>query len=204
MIKALAHSAGLGGALLGALLLGGLFVPPAERFPDSLVVAFHTFFVGTLTRQEGLPRENDPDWMARAEPGDVIFVSRGRVAWGEWSHVAVVVRAPEDAVWVEPGTLAVLDASIYDGMYLSPLENYAGWPRVVVRRASADPEVRKRIAEAALTHRSRMFVGVARNGAPYTNCTTSAISALESVGIRPDLNGWRTPDELLRSDVWLD
>ena len=200
----MAHASGVGGALLIVLLIGGLFVPPAERFPDSLVVAFHTFFVGTLRSQEGLPTENDPDWVSEAEPGDVIFVSRGRVAWGQWSHVAVVVRAPEDAVWVEPGTLAVLDASIYDGMYLSPLENYAGWPRVVVRRASADPDVRMRIAEAALTHRSRMFVGVARNGAPYTNCTTSAISALASVGIRPALNGWRTPDELLRSDVWLE
>ena len=93
MIRALAHASGVGGALLIVLLIGGLFVPPAERFPDSLVVAFHTFFVGTLRSQEGLPTENDPDWVSEAEPGDVIFVSRGRVAWGQWSHVAVVVRA---------------------------------------------------------------------------------------------------------------
>ena len=186
-----------------ALLLVGLTVPPAERFPDSRLAAFHTFFVGTLVETMGLPEANDPDWMSRAEPGDVLFLSRGRVAWGEWSHVAVVVRAPADAIWVRPGSLAVLDASIYDGMYLSPLDAYAGWPRVLVRRASNDPDVRRRIAEAALTHRGRIFAGVVRGRSPYTNCTTSAIAALESVGLSPGLSGWRTPDELLRSPVWL-
>jgi len=205
-VKGPAHAAGvIGAAVVGAMVVG-LAIPPAERFPDSLLLAFHTFFVGALVDQEDvdLPDEHDPDWLTKAEPGDVIFVSRGHVTWGQWSHVAVVVRAPDDAIWVEPGTLAVLDASIHDGMYLSPLETYAEWPRVVIRRASDDPEVRWRIAEAALTHRDRMFTGVARNGAPYTNCTTSAISALESVGIRPELTGWRTPDEFFRSRVWLE
>lgn len=200
----MAHAAGLGGAALVGLFAWGLTVPPAEQFPDSLVGGFHTFFVGTLVAQEGLPDAHDPDWMERVEPGDVLFVSRGHVAWGEWSHVAMVVRAPEDAFWVEPGTLAVLDASIHDGMYLSPLSNYAEWSRVVVRRASADPAVRRRLAAEALTHRSRLFVGVARNGAPYTNCTTSVIQSLEAVGLAPGLPGWRTPDELFRSEVWLD
>ncbi len=203
-VHRLAHAAGAVGMSLVFLLLVGLAIPPAEKFPDSLVSAFHTFFVGTLIHQEGLPAESDPGWMAKAEPGDVLFFSRGHVAWGEWSHVAMVVRAPDDAVWVKPGTLAVFDASIYDGMYLSPLEAYGDYPRVVVRRASDDPEVRRRMAEAALTHRTRIFVGVARNGAPYTNCTTSVISALQSVGIQPHLPGWRTPDELLRSEIWLD
>ncbi len=203
-VRGLAHACGSAGAALVALFLFGLVVPPAETFPDSLLVAFHTFFVGTLVEQQGLPEEHDPGWMAKAEPGDVLFVSRGHVAWGEWSHAAVVVRAPADARWVEPGRLAVLDASIHDGMYVAPIETYARWPRVLVRRASHDPEIRRRIAEAALTHRARMFVGVARNGAPYTNCTTSVISALESVGIEPRLRGWRTPDELLRSAIWVE
>ena len=203
-VRALAHVAGALGAAVVVLFAIGLTVPPAEEFPDSLVGAFHTFFVGILLDQDGLPPEHDPDWMARAEPGDVLFVSRGHVAWGTWSHVAVVVEAPADAVWAEPGSLAVLDASIHDGMYYSPLEAYAGWPRVVVRRASHDPAVRRRIAEAATGHRYRMFAGVARDGSPYSNCTTSAIASLASVGLDPGLSGWRTPDELFRSPVWVD
>ncbi|GMV04543.1 MAG: hypothetical protein AMXMBFR53_08230 [Gemmatimonadota bacterium] len=203
-VRRLAHAAGGVGALLVVLLLVGVMVTPADTFPDSKLRAFHTFFVGTLVEQEGLPEENDPDWLATAEPGDVLFLSRGHVAWGEWSHVAMVVRAPDDALWVEPGSLAVLDASIHDGFYLTPIETYTAWPRVVVRRASRDPDVRRRMAEAALTHRTRMFVGVARGRAPYSNCTTSVISALASVGIDAGVKGWRTPDELLRSPVWLD
>lgn len=201
--RTLAHVSGaLGAALVGLFALGAT-LPPAEEFPDSLVGAFHTFFVGILAEQEGLPGEHHPDWMAWAEPGDVLFVSRGHVAWGGWSHVAVVVRAPPDAVWVEPGTLAVLDASIHDGMYLSPLTTYAAWPRVVIRRASHDPEVRRRIAEHALTHRRRLFASVLRTGAPYSNCTTTAIESLETVGLDTGLTGWRTPDELFRSPVWV-
>ena len=203
-VRGLAHAAGAVGAFFVGLFVLGMSVPPADEFPDSLVGAFHTFFVGVLVSQEGLPEHHDPDWRARAEPGDVLFVSRGHVAWGSWSHVAVVVRAPADAIWAEPGTLAVLDASIHDGMYFSPVDTYAGWPRVVVRRASADPEVRRRIAQAALAHRHRMFAGVARSGSPYSNCTTSAIEALASVGLDAGLSGWRTPDELFRSEVWLD
>ena len=84
-----------------------------------------------------------------------------------------------------------------------PEDTYCDWPRVVVRRASDDPEVRARIAEAALTYRMRIFAGVARAGDPLTNCTKAAIDALESVGLFPDLSGWRTPDELFRSDIWL-
>lgn len=201
--RGLAHAAGIAGVVLVSLFAWGVTVPPAEEFPDSLAGAFHTFFVGVLVAQEGLPDEHDPHWMASVEPGDVLFVSRGHVAWGEWSHAAVVVRAPEDAFWVEPGTLAVVDASIYDGMYLSPLDTYADWPRVAVRRASEDPDVRARIARAALAHRGRMFASVVRSDAPYTNCTTSVISSLESVGIHPQLTGWRTPDELFRSEAWL-
>ena len=34
---------------------------------------------------------------------------------------------------------------------------------------SRDPEVRARIAEAALTHRDRIFTSVLRAGAPYSN-----------------------------------
>ncbi len=203
LVRGLAHAAGSTGLSLVLLFLWGLTVPPAREFPDSLLSAFHTFFVGTFVSQSGLPDEHDPAWMASAEAGDVLFVSRGHVAWGEWSHAAVVVRAPADARWVKPGELAVLDASIYDGLYLSPLENYATWPRVRLRRASEDPEVRRRIAEAALTHRTRMFTGVARNGAPYSNCTAVAIGALESAGLDPGVPGWRTPDELFRSKVWL-
>ena len=186
------------------LFLVGLAIPPARSFPDSLLVAFHTFFVGVFVEQDGLAEEHDPDWMAKVEPGDVLFVSRGHVTWGELSYASLVVRSPAYARWVEPGTLAVVQASIHDGVYLAPLETYAGWPRVRVKRASHDPEVRRRIAEAALTHRSRLFVGVARGDAPYTNCTTSVISALKSVGLDPQVHGWRTPDELLRSAVWVE
>jgi ABC-type xylose transport system substrate-binding protein len=138
------------------------------------------------------------------EPGDVLFVSRGHVTWGEWSHATVVVVAPANARWVRPGSLAVLQASIQDGVYLDRLETYADWPRVRLKRASHDPEVRRRIAEAALTHRSRLFAGVVRGDAPYTNCTTSVISALKAVGLDPGVRGWRTPDELLRSAVWVN
>lgn len=195
---------GTAGALLVGLFVWGVTVPPAETFPDSLAGAFHTFFVGILVNEGGLPDAHDPDWRSGAEPGDVLFVSRGHVAWGEWSHVAVVVVAPHDAVWAEPGSLAVLDASIHDGMYFSPLETYAGWPRVVVRRASDDPGVRQRIAATALSHRDRIFAGVARRGSPYSNCTTSALDALASVGLDAGLTGWQTPDELFRSEVWVD
>lgn len=204
VVRGLAHVCGSAGVALVVLFLYGLTVPPAKTFPDSLLVAFHTFFIGVLVEQQGLPEENDPGWMSKAEPGDVLFVSRGHVAWGEWSHAAVIVRAPRDARWVEPGRLAVLEASIFDGIYLAPIETYAHWPRVLVRRASDDPEIRRRIAEAALTYRRRIFVGVARNGAPYTNCITSVISALESVGIEPRMRGWGTPDELLRSVAWVE
>ncbi len=198
-----AHLSGMVGLTAVLLFLAGLTVPPADEFPDSLVGAFHTFFVGVVVDQEGLPNGRDSDWMARAEPGDVVIVARGHVAWGAWSHAAVVVRAPADAVWVEPGTLAVLDASIHDGMYLSPLETYADWPRVVLLRASEDPDVRRRIAEAALAERRLIFASVVRPGGPYTNCTNSVVDALASVGLDAGLTGWGTPDELIRSDVWL-
>ena len=202
-VRALAHSAGTLGATLVVLFLVGLAIPPAEQFPDSLVGAFHTFFVGVVTAQEGLPADHDPDWIQQARPGDVIFVSRGHVAWGAWSHAAVVVRAPDDAVWAEPGALAVLDAAIHDGMYYSPIEVYAEWPRVALRRASDDPEVARRIADAAHAHRHRIFVSVTQGpGTPYSNCTTSVIEALAAAGLDTGLTGWRTPDELLRSPVW--
>jgi len=204
LVRGLTHGCGAAGAVLVGLFLIGFAIPPARSFPDSLLTAFHTFFVGAFVDQEGLAEEHDPDWMAKVEPGDVLFVSRGHVTWGEWSHAAVVVRAPSDARWVEPGTLAVLQSSIHDGVYLAPLETYAGWPRVRVKRASHDPAVRRRIAEHALTHRSRLFVGVARGDAPYTNCTTSVMAALESVGLDAGVRGWRTPDELLRSAVWVE
>ncbi|NJD19611.1 MAG: hypothetical protein FIA95_10070, partial [Gemmatimonadetes bacterium] len=97
LVRGLAHGAGAAGAALAGLLLVGLTVPPAERFPDSRLAAFHTFFVGTLVETKGLPEANNPDWMSSVEPGDALFLSRGRGAGGEWSHVAVVVRAPADA-----------------------------------------------------------------------------------------------------------
>lgn len=179
-------------------------VPPATTFPDSVVGSFHTFFVDVFVDQKGVPDEHDPDWMFKVEPGDFLFMTRGHVAWGQWSHVGVVVRAPDNAFWVEPGTLALLDSSINEGMYLSPIEDYADWPWVVIRRASDDPEVRERIAETALKHRMLIFAFAARAGDLVTNCTKAAIEALESVGIDPGLSGWRTPDELFRTDVWVD
>jgi hypothetical protein len=204
MARWVTHACGVMGAALVTVYALAFTVPPSPTFPDSVPGSFHTFFVDVFVGQEGLPEDNDPDWMETAEPGDVLFMSRAHVAWGQWSHVAVVVRAPENAFWVEPGTLALLDASIQDGMYLSPLEDYADWPRVVIRRASNDPEVRGRIAEKALTHRMLIFAAAARAGDRVTNCTKAAIEALESVGIDPGLTGWRTPDELYRSNIWLD
>jgi hypothetical protein len=178
---------------LGAVLLLvyalAFTVPPAPTFPESIPGSFHTFFTDVFVGQEGLPDRHDPDWMESAEPGDILFMTRGHVAWGQWSHVAVVVRAPEDAFWVEPGTLALLDASVHSGMYLSPFEEFADWPR---------------IATAALKHRMLIFAAAARAGDLVTNCTKAAIESLESVGIDPGLSGWRTPDELFRSNIWLD
>ena len=198
------HVCGVLGATLVVVYALAFTVPPSPTFPDSIPGSFHTFFTDVFVGQEGLPEENAPDWMETAEPGDVLFMTRGHVAWGQWSHVAVVVRAPQNAFWVEPGTLALLDASIHSGMYLSPFETFADWPRVVVRRASDDPGVRAQIATAALKHRMLIFAAAARAGDLVTNCTKAAIEALESVGIDPGLSGWRTPDELFRSDIWLD
>ena len=205
-LRSAAHAAGALGGLAVVLFLAGLAIPPADSFPDSKLRAFHTFFVGALADQTELelPDEHEPGWLETVEPGDVLFLSRGHVTWGEWSHVAVVVEAPEDALWVRPGSLAVLDASIHDGMYYAPIELYAEWPRVVVRRASNDPAVRRRIAEVATGHRWRMFAGVARGSSPYSNCSTTAIAGLKAVGLDPGVDGWRTPDELFRSAVWVD
>lgn len=199
-----AHACGSAGLALVVAFGVGLAVPPAERFPDTLLPAFHTFFVGLVRERGDLPARHDRDWMARARPGDVLFVSRGHVPWGEWSHAAIVVRAPDDAFWVEPGTLAVVDASIHDGIYLSPLATYREWPRVALRRASPDPAVGRRIARAALEARHALFAAVAMDGAPYSNCTKSTVDALRAAGIEPAVRGWRTPDELFRSPVWVE
>jgi len=202
--RMVAHVSGGMGAAVVLLFAAGLTVPTAQRFPDSPWTAFHTFFVGVFQELDGLPADHDPDWMQKARPGDILFASRGRTAWGEWTHVAVVVTAPPDAIWTEPGSLAVLDASIHDGMYVGRIEKYREWSRVRVRRVSNDGGVRERIAQAALRHRDGIFVGAARGSAPYTNCTKAALDALASVGIQVDLGGWRVPDEFYRSDVWLD
>ncbi len=202
--RILAHLSGAVGAILVLLFGVGLTIPPAEEFPDSLLTSFHTFFVGAVVGDDDeLPDVVDPDWMETAEPGDVLFFSKGHVPWGVWSHVAVVVRAPADAKWVEPGSIAVLDSSIHYGMYLAPLTDFADWPRVVRRRVSNSAAVRERISDAALEHRHDIFAGVARAGAPYSNCTKAAVEALEAVGVLPALSGWRVPDELYRSEVWL-
>jgi hypothetical protein len=196
------------GGVIGAVITVGyalaLSVPPAQYFPETFLGSFHSFSAELIFGQEVLPPENDPDWLEKAEPGDILFMTRRHVAWGQWSHVAVVVKAPENSFWVEPGTLAVLDASIHDGLYLSPIERYADWPRVVVRRASDDPEVRARIAATALTHRRRIFGFSSRAGDRMSSCTKAAIDALKSVGIDPAVNGWQVPDLLWRSDIWLD
>ncbi len=205
VIRGLAHLAGGIGAIVVVAFGIGLAIPPAQEFPDSLLTAFHTFFVGVVVGDDDpLPGLHDPDWMEVAEPGDILFLSSGQVAWGMWSHVAVVVEAPEDARFARPGSVAVLDASIHNGMYVVPLDIFASRPNVVVRRASDDPAVRARIAEVALEHRDRVFTGVARPGAPYSNCTKAAIEALEAVGLEPDVTGWRVPDELWRAEVWVD
>lgn len=202
--RGFAHLSGILGTALLVVYAASFSVPPARHFPDTFAGSFHTFFTDLFVDQEGLPTQHETDWMETVRPGDVLFMSRRHVAWGQWSHVAVVVEAPEDARWVEPGELALVDASIWDGLYLAPLERYADWPRVVARRASRDPEVRAAIAEVALSHRERVFAFSARGGDELTSCTKAAIDALEAVGLDPDVEGWQVPDLLWRSDVWVD
>lgn len=204
-----AHLSGALGVVLVLLFSVGLTLPPSEEFPDGLAESFHTFFVGAVVGDDDrLPVENTPDWTRTVRPGDVLFMSKGRTPWGMWTHVAMVVRAPEDSPrdtrWVEPGELAVLDAGIHWGMYLAPLSGFADWPRLVVRRASDDPEVGERMAEVALQHLDRVFAGVTLGEAPYSNCTKSVVDALASEGFDAGISGWWVPDELWRSDVWLD
>lgn len=193
--RPLGHACGAVGVAGLLLLAGGLAVPVADPFPDSRAAGLHALLFGMLRGPDGLPPEHEPDWRERVEPGDVIFLSRGRVPWGRWSHAAVVVQGPA-------GSLVLVDASIHDGVSLVPIETYAGWPRVAVRRASHDVEVRARIAARALTHLGRIFTAVLGAGAPYTNCTAVAVDALRAAGLDPALTGWGTPDELLRSAVW--
>ncbi len=204
MARQVAHFCGFLGAAVTIAYLVSFSVPPARYYPDTWLGGFHSFFTDVLVRQEGLPPEHEPGWMDEVEPGDVLFMSRAHVAWGQWSHVAVVVEAPPDARGIEPGRLALLDAAVWDGLYLSPLERYADWPRVVARRASDDPAVRRRIAEIALSHRERVFAFWARGGDPFSSCSKAAIDALKAVGLDPGVDGWQAPDLLWRSDVWVD
>ena len=204
-----AHLAGAAAVCAVLLFLFGLTIPTSEEFPDTLAESFHTFFVGAVVGDDDrLPEENTPNWLDEVRPGDVLFMSKGRTPWGMWTHVAMVVRAPEgsprDTRWVEPGELAVLDAGIHWGMYLAPLSGFADWPRLVVRRASEDPEVGERMARVALEHLDRVFAGVTLGKAPYSNCTKSVVDALASEGFDAGISGWWVPDELWRSDVWLD
>jgi len=203
-----AHACGAT-ALVALLLFGfGLSVPPSEEFPDSLLGSFHTFFVGAVVGDDDpLPVENSPDWKREARPGDVLFMSKGRTPWGMWTHVAMVVRAPEgqprDTRWVRPGELAVLNSSIHSGMHLAPLGEFDDWPRIVLRRVTDDSEVGERIGRAALGHLDRIFAGVTLGRSPYSNCTKAAVEALRTEGFDPDMSGWWVPDELWRSEVWL-
>jgi len=207
-----AHLCGALGAAVVLLFAAGLTIPPSDPFPNSRLAAFHTFFVGAAVGDDDrLPVDHTPDWMDRVRPGDVLFMSKGRVAWGRWTHVAMVVRAPEvgddappGARWVTPGSLAILDSGIHYGMYLQPFEAFADWPRVVVRRVSEDTEVGESIAAHALTHLDRIFAGVTLGAAPYSNCTKSAVDALRAQGFDPGISGWWVPDELYRSGIWLD
>ena len=191
-----------------ALFVVGLAIPPSEEFPDSLWASFHTFFVGAVVGDDDrLPSEHSPGWREEVRPGDVLFMSKGRTPWGMWTHVAMVVRAPEDRPrdtrWVRPGELAVLNSGIHDGMYLAPLEEFDDWPRLVIRRATEDPAAGERMAQVALSHLDRVFAGVTLGAAPYSNCTKSAVEALRSEGFEPGISGWWVPDELWRSEIWL-
>jgi len=196
--------------MLVVLLFGlGLSVPPSLEFPDSLLGSFHTFFVGALVGDDDpLPEANTPDWKQDLRAGDVLFMSKGRTPWGMWTHVAVVVRAPEDQPrdtrWVQPGELAVLNSSIHSGMYLAPLDEFDDWPRIVRRRATEDVVVGERIGRAALTHLDRVFAGVTLGRAPYSNCTRAAVEALRTEEFDPEMSGWWVPDELWRSSVWVE
>ncbi|MDT8369605.1 MAG: hypothetical protein RQ745_10395 [Longimicrobiales bacterium] len=203
VVRLAAHLSGVVGAGVCLLFAAGLTIPTSDEFPDSLWVSFHTFFVGAVVGDDdALPEEHDPEWMERARPGDVLFMSRGKTPWGRWTHVAMVVRAPDDATWVEPGSIAVLDSGIFGGIYLQPLSAFREWPRVVIRRATDDPEVARRLSDAAVEQRDGVFAAVTLGRAPYSNCTKVAIDALRSEGFDPEISGWWVPDELFRSEVW--